>query len=197
MHAYMGYQTCYYRTFVCGKPNRYQIEAYETASRWLSDAVDVIKPGVTTAQLNARAEAIIRALERGSASARDLASYTKAWKRSTGRMNEAFFHAARIFYAFPDEELSRVVRELARSKGVIGEKGINPRKMMRALVVSHPGLLVQWLASRLGAHRARQEVHRYVESAASALEPLGSLGLKLADLARTYTSVTMERVAVV
>jgi Xaa-Pro aminopeptidase len=51
MHAYMGYQTCYYRTFVCGKPNKYQIEAYETASKWLSDAIDVIKPGVTTGDI--------------------------------------------------------------------------------------------------------------------------------------------------
>jgi Xaa-Pro aminopeptidase len=51
MHAYMGYQTCYYRTFVCGKPNKYQIEAYETASKWLSDAIDMIKPGVTTAEV--------------------------------------------------------------------------------------------------------------------------------------------------
>jgi Xaa-Pro dipeptidase len=51
MHAYMGYQTCYYRTFVCGKPNRCQIEAYETASKWLSDAIDMIRPGVTTADV--------------------------------------------------------------------------------------------------------------------------------------------------
>lgn len=51
MHAYMGYQTCYYRTFVCGKPNKYQIEAYETASQWLSNAIDVIKPGVTTGEI--------------------------------------------------------------------------------------------------------------------------------------------------
>jgi Xaa-Pro aminopeptidase len=51
MHAYMGYQTCYYRTFVCGKPNKYQIEAYETASKWLSDAIDIIRPGVTTGEV--------------------------------------------------------------------------------------------------------------------------------------------------
>ncbi|MCU0303423.1 MAG: polyprenyl synthetase family protein [Thermoanaerobaculales bacterium] len=53
------------------------------------------------------------------------------------------------------------------------------------------------LASRLGAHGARQEVHRYVESAASALEPLGSSGLQLANLARDYTHATMERVAAI
>lgn len=51
MHAYMGYQTCYYRTFVCGIPNQHQIKAYETASKWLSDAIDIIKPGVTTADV--------------------------------------------------------------------------------------------------------------------------------------------------
>ena len=29
MHSFNGYHTCYYRTFICGKPNKYQIEAYE------------------------------------------------------------------------------------------------------------------------------------------------------------------------
>lgn len=51
MHAFNGYRTCYYRTFMCGKPNEYQIAAYETASKWLSAAIDVIKPGVTTADV--------------------------------------------------------------------------------------------------------------------------------------------------
>ena len=50
------------------------------------------------------------------------------------------------------------------------------------------------LASRLGAHGTQQEVHRYVESAASALEPLGRSGHQLANLARSYTRTTMERV---
>jgi Xaa-Pro dipeptidase len=51
MHAYMGYQTCYYRTFVCGQANQCQNEAYENASKWLSDAIDAIRPGVTTAEV--------------------------------------------------------------------------------------------------------------------------------------------------
>jgi geranylgeranyl diphosphate synthase type II len=51
------------------------------------------------------------------------------------------------------------------------------------------------LASRLGADGTRQEVHRYVESAASALEPLGRSGNQLASLARSYTRSTMDRVA--
>ena len=49
------------------------------------------------------------------------------------------------------------------------------------------------LASRLGADETRQEVHRYVESAASALEPLGRSGRQLVDLARSYTRTTMDR----
>jgi Xaa-Pro dipeptidase len=53
MHSFNGYHTCYYRTFICGKPNKYQIEAYETCSQWLSAAIDVIKPGVTTADVAA------------------------------------------------------------------------------------------------------------------------------------------------
>jgi Xaa-Pro dipeptidase len=48
---YMGYRTCYYRTFICGKPNKHQEQAYETASAWLSRALDVIKPGITTADV--------------------------------------------------------------------------------------------------------------------------------------------------
>ncbi len=48
MHSYMGYRTCYYRTFVCGKPTKAQLEAYATAWRWLKGSIDVVKPGATT-----------------------------------------------------------------------------------------------------------------------------------------------------
>ena len=53
MVQFMGYRTCCYRCFVCGKPNKYQVEAYEKASKWLSDALDAIKPGATTADVAA------------------------------------------------------------------------------------------------------------------------------------------------
>ena len=52
------------------------------------------------------------------------------------------------------------------------------------------------LAARLGARGTQQEVHRYIESAASALAPLGRSGYPLANLARSYTKTTMDRVAV-
>ncbi|MFC1938781.1 M24 family metallopeptidase [Chloroflexota bacterium] len=48
MHSFNGYRTCYYRTFVCGKPTKAQLEAYEKAWTWLSRSIDAVKPGVTT-----------------------------------------------------------------------------------------------------------------------------------------------------
>ena len=53
MHSFNGYRTCYYRTFICGKPNKYQIEAYEQCSQWVSAAIDAIKPGVTVDEVAA------------------------------------------------------------------------------------------------------------------------------------------------
>jgi Xaa-Pro dipeptidase len=47
MHSFNGYHTCYYRTFVCGEPNKHQIEAYELASKWISASIDAIRPGIT------------------------------------------------------------------------------------------------------------------------------------------------------
>ncbi|MDR0294149.1 MAG: Xaa-Pro peptidase family protein [Oscillospiraceae bacterium] len=49
--SFNGYRTCYYRCFCCGKPNKYQEEAYEKASGWLGAALDTIRPGVTTADV--------------------------------------------------------------------------------------------------------------------------------------------------
>ncbi len=47
MHSFNGYRTCYYRTFVCGEPNKHQLEAYELASKWISASIDAIRPGAT------------------------------------------------------------------------------------------------------------------------------------------------------
>ncbi len=53
MHSFNGYRTCYYRTFICGKPNQAQIDAYEKCSEWVSAAIDAIKPGVTVDEVAA------------------------------------------------------------------------------------------------------------------------------------------------
>jgi Xaa-Pro aminopeptidase len=51
MHSFNGYRTCYYRTFVCGQPNKHQVEAYELASKWISASIDAIRPGVTVEEV--------------------------------------------------------------------------------------------------------------------------------------------------
>jgi len=46
--SYIGYRTCYYRTFSVGKATRPQIDAYRKAREWMDDAIALIKPGVAT-----------------------------------------------------------------------------------------------------------------------------------------------------
>jgi Xaa-Pro dipeptidase len=47
----MGYKTCYYRTFTVGSATPAQHDAYKKARRWMDDAIDMLKPGVSTDQV--------------------------------------------------------------------------------------------------------------------------------------------------
>lgn len=51
LHSYMGYRTCYYRTFVVGSASQAQIDAYERCRDYLDHAISLIRPGVTTAEV--------------------------------------------------------------------------------------------------------------------------------------------------
>ncbi len=46
--SFIGYRTCYYRTFNVGRATPAQIAAYQKAREWLDAAIALIKPGVTT-----------------------------------------------------------------------------------------------------------------------------------------------------
>src|SRR5437879_9052594 len=46
--SYVGYRTCYYRTFSVGRATRPQITAYKKAREWMDEAIALIKPGVAT-----------------------------------------------------------------------------------------------------------------------------------------------------
>jgi Xaa-Pro aminopeptidase len=48
IQSFMGYRTCYYRTFCVGGASRSQIDAYKQCREWLDQAIELIKPGVTT-----------------------------------------------------------------------------------------------------------------------------------------------------
>ena len=49
--AYLGYRSCYYRTFSMGEPTQAQRDAYEIARENLYDVLDRIEPGATTDEI--------------------------------------------------------------------------------------------------------------------------------------------------
>jgi Xaa-Pro aminopeptidase len=48
LQSFMGYRTCYYRTFNVGRATPAQRDAYKKCREWLDKAIELIKPGVTT-----------------------------------------------------------------------------------------------------------------------------------------------------
>jgi Xaa-Pro dipeptidase len=51
LHAFNGYRTCYYRTFVVGSGSRAQVDAYKRCRDYLDQAMALIRPGATTADV--------------------------------------------------------------------------------------------------------------------------------------------------
>jgi Xaa-Pro dipeptidase len=48
IQSFMGYRTCYYRTFNVGRATPAQRTAYKKAREWMDRTIDLLKPGVTT-----------------------------------------------------------------------------------------------------------------------------------------------------
>jgi Xaa-Pro aminopeptidase len=48
IQSYMGYRTCYYRTFAVGKASPAQQDAYKKAREWMDRAIDMLEPGMST-----------------------------------------------------------------------------------------------------------------------------------------------------
>src|SRR5246500_4152025 len=51
LHSYMGYRTCYYRTFAVASASRPLIDAYKRCRYYLDAAIDLIRPGATTGEV--------------------------------------------------------------------------------------------------------------------------------------------------
>jgi Xaa-Pro dipeptidase len=68
IQSFMGYRTCYYRTFNVGMATSAQHTAYRYAREWMDKAIDLLKPGVTTDKI---ARAFPKAEEIGFASEMD------------------------------------------------------------------------------------------------------------------------------
>ena len=51
IHSFMGYRTCYYRTFNVGGVTQSQVDAYRQCREWLDNAIELVRPGATTDQI--------------------------------------------------------------------------------------------------------------------------------------------------
>jgi Xaa-Pro aminopeptidase len=51
LHSYMGYRTCYYRTFAVGSASSAQNDAYKICREYMDQAIALVKPGATTADI--------------------------------------------------------------------------------------------------------------------------------------------------
>jgi len=51
LQSYMGYRTCYYRCFTIGYASHAMNDAYKRCRDYLDAAIDLIRPGITTAEV--------------------------------------------------------------------------------------------------------------------------------------------------
>ena len=51
IQTFVGYKTCYYRTFVVGRASDAQRDAYTRAREWIDASIELMRPGVTTDQV--------------------------------------------------------------------------------------------------------------------------------------------------
>lgn len=51
LHSYLGYRTCYYRTFAVGSASPAQHDAYKICREYMDEAIALVKPGSTTADI--------------------------------------------------------------------------------------------------------------------------------------------------
>ncbi len=68
IQSFMGYRTCYYRTFNVGRATSSQRTAYKKAREWMDVAIDLLRPGVGSDRI---AAALPKAEQAGFASEMD------------------------------------------------------------------------------------------------------------------------------
>src|SRR6185369_3551415 len=53
LHSYMGYRTCYYRSFAISSASRALVDAYKRCRDYLDAAIELVRPGRTTSEIAA------------------------------------------------------------------------------------------------------------------------------------------------
>jgi Xaa-Pro aminopeptidase len=51
LHSFMGYRTCYYRTFAVASASRALVDAYKRCRYYLDAAIELIRPGASTGEV--------------------------------------------------------------------------------------------------------------------------------------------------
>ncbi len=54
IQSFMGYRTCYYRTFNVGRATSPQRTAYKKARQWMDQVIDLLKPGMSSDKVAAK-----------------------------------------------------------------------------------------------------------------------------------------------
>ena len=102
IHTFVGYKTCYYRTFVVGKATDAQRDAYKQAREWIDASIELMRPGrrhgpgrrasgrrprssASAARWSASASSSATASACSSTSGRSSAASTRSTTRSSSR----------------------------------------------------------------------------------------------------------------
>jgi digeranylgeranylglycerophospholipid reductase len=93
------------------------------------------------------ADAITDALRSGSVSRKALEPYERAWKGTVGKNNDRFHRIAGVFYRLSDGEMSRITERIIRTPGIVHRSGVDPKRMLIALIRANPRLL--WRLARI------------------------------------------------
>jgi len=129
--VFNGYKTCYYQTFVCGKPSPKQLDIYKQCHDWLWKGIEMIKPGRSTDEI---ARAWPAAEEIG------MKNESEAWARHIGH-GVGITHWAkpvisRLFsLEYPEEIRENMVIAMENYVGA-GQDGVRIEEM---LVVTRDG----------------------------------------------------------
>jgi len=93
------------------------------------------------------AEVVCEALEKGDTTVKELSKYTRRWRKSVGRSNNMFYHAAKVFYGLSDEEMNYIIRRLVATPGIFDEKGVKPARMLLSIALARPALMLRVIKS--------------------------------------------------
>ena len=85
LHSYMGYRTCYYRTFAVGSASSAQNDAYKICREYMDQAIALVKPGATTADICRGLADRARSSASPTRRLRSLCSTGTAWACRSGR----------------------------------------------------------------------------------------------------------------